>query len=519
MMRSVRVQARVLALALIVIGLASIFHQVHRWQVPLTEDQTTPVWTIDARVSFDARPGRPLKVRMFVPPLDDGFEKVDESFISNNYGATVSTDGGNREVTWSARRGDGQQNLYYRLVIRPDRLRAAAPPAEGPQFRTSPALEGAEAVAVNALLRPIREHSADVETFIGETIKRVNDGRDDDNVRLLLGDDHALENRARIVNLLLAAGHIPTEMIHTLALRDNALVGGQQVEPGLWLRSYNGTQWLYFNLEDGRQELPADHIVWWRGEEPLLTLEGGRHASTSFSTHAHQASTLQLAQALHAKGRRSFIDFSLYEVPIPTQQLFRVILMIPIGVLIVVLVRSMIGIETLGTFTPVLIALAFRETEVVAGIILFTAIAAAGLSVRSYLEFLKLQRMARLAVMLVFVVAMMIGIGLVSHKLGFNTGLSVGLFPMVILTMVIERIAIAWEERGGGESMKLAVATLATAVVCHLVMIWRPLRYLVFTFPGTLLILAALIVLLGHYRGYRLTELLRFRTLAEEERA
>ena len=51
-----------------------------------------------------------------------------------------------------------------------------------------------------------------------------------------------------------------------------------------------------------------------------------------------------------------------------------------------------------------LIALAFRETGLQWGIALFTVITALGLSLRSYLEHLKLQMLPRLSVVLTFVV-------------------------------------------------------------------------------------------------------------------
>ena len=44
----------------------------------------------------------------------------------------------------------------------------------------------------------------------------------------------------------------------------------------------------------------------------------------------------------------------------------------------------------------------------------------------------------------------------------------------------------------------------------------QPLVYFVFTFPGVLLVLAAVMVLMGHYRGYRLAELMRFRAMTDE---
>ncbi|WP_101674801.1 inactive transglutaminase family protein [Alloalcanivorax mobilis] len=509
-MRSVKLHARLLATTLLIVGIGSMAYQVLVQKVPLKESETDPVWVVDAQVSFTARPNQPLKARMFVPPLDSGFTALNESFISNNYGVNVNRENGNRLVTWSARRGAGEETLYYRLMLTPRFAEPAPPPEGGPQFRPSPSLQGAERVAADALLAPIRQHSADIETFISETIKRVNN-LENDNVRLLLGGDLRPENRARVVDLLLAVAHIPAEPVHTLQLADN-----KSQQPELWLRTFNGQDWLYFNPLDGRQGLPEDRLVWWSGEKPLLTLEGGRGSRVSFSVHENEMSALQLAQSLKLQDRNTFIDFTFYELPVPTQQLLKVLIMIPVGVLLVLLIRSLVGMETLGTFTPVLIALAFRETQVIWGVLLFTGITTVGLSVRSYLEHLKLQLLARLSVVLTFVVIMMGVITLLSYKLGLSTGLSVALFPMVILTMVIERVSIVWEERGGPQSLKVAIGTLIAAVLCHFLMVWEQLIYLVFTFPGILLMLAAVMVVMGHYRGYRLMELLRFRAMTEE---
>src|SRR5690606_6924785 len=183
-MGSVKLHARLLAVALLVLGIGSMAYQILIQKVPLTESETDPVWVVDAQVQFQARGNHPVKVRMFVPPLDSGFTTLNESFISNNYGVNVSREGGNRVVTWSSRRVEGQQSLYYRLLITP---RFAEPGGQakepGPQFRPSPTLSGPEKVAADALLAPIRQHSADIETFISETIKRVNSRDDNDNVR------------------------------------------------------------------------------------------------------------------------------------------------------------------------------------------------------------------------------------------------------------------------------------------------------------------------------------------------
>src|SRR5699024_7577803 len=152
------------------------------------------------------------------------------------------------------------------------------------------------------------------------------------------------------------------------------------------------------------------------------------------------------------------------------------------------------------SYTPVHISLAFRETELLSGIVMFTVITAIGLSLRSYLEHLRLQLLSRLSVVLTFVIILMALISVVGYKLGIERGLSIALFPMVILTMVIERLSIVWEERGAGHVMKTAVATLIAATLAHLLMSQPALSYFMFTFPGVLLVMVGVMLLMGHYR-------------------
>lgn len=505
-MRSVQLHATLLALVLFALGAGSVFWQVMVRDIPLTESETDPVWIVDARIEFDARKGFPVKAQMFVPPSAD-FVTLNESFVSNNYGVNVNKIGDNRQVTWSTRRAEGHQVLYYRLVLtrRFSMTEEKAPP--GPQFRKAEKLTGAEGLAAEALLAPIREQSADVETFISETINRVNNSSND-NAQLLLRGDYSVESRARVVDLLLAAAHIPAEPVHTIRL------GLQQAqEPELWLRSYNGKNWLYFNPDDGAEGLPSDRLVWWSGDKPLAKLDGGRRLKVGFSVSKNEMSAIQLAQSVQPLQDRSFWTLSLYDLPLETQQTFRILIMLPFGVLLILFLRNLVGLETLGTFTPVLVALAFRQTDVIWGIVLFTVVTALGLSLRSYLEHLRLQLLPRLSVVLTFVVILITVISVLTHKLGLERGVSVALFPMVILTMVIERLSVVWEERGGAHSIKVALGTLVAATLAHLLMTPPELVYLFFTFPGILLVLVSVMLVLGHYRGYRLTELRRFKAL------
>ncbi|CEL28509.1 MULTISPECIES: inactive transglutaminase family protein [Pseudomonas] len=508
-MRSLTFHLKILITILVLLGVSVTAYQIFVLGIPVTEDATDDLWNIDAKVEFVASTKDPVKIQMFVPPLSRDYVSLNESFISNNYGVSVNRVDGNRKVTWSARRAKGNQTLYYRLVLT-KRYTAEKTKTKGPTFRDSMVIEGPEKIAAESLLAPIRQHSADVETFIGEAIKRVNNVNDD-NVKLLLAGDPSTPHKAKIVELLLSIAHVPVEKVHTIRL-----VADQPQTPELWLRSFNGTDWLYFNPETGEQGLPTDRLLWWTGDENLITVDGGKKANVTFSLNNSEMNAIRLAKLTDENTDANFLEYSLYGLPLQTQQTFMIMVMIPIGVLVILILRNLIGLQTLGTFTPVLIALAFRETQLGFGILLFTVITALGLSLRSYLEHLKLQMLPRLSVVLTFVVVLIAAISLFSHKLGLERGLSVALFPMVILTMTIERLSITWEERGASHAMKVAIGTLFAASLAHLIMTVPELIYFVFTFPAILLILVGFMLAMGRYRGYRLTELVRFKAFLKK---
>ena len=508
-MRSLTLHLKVLIAILVSLGVAITAYQIFVLGIPVTEAETDNVWNIDAKVDFQAVPHVPVKVQMFVPPLGQDFVSLNESFISNNYGVSVNNVDGNRRVTWSARRAKGPQTLYYRMTLT-KRYSKEKAKEQGPIYRESPPISGPEQIAAEALLAPIRQHSADIETFISETIKRVNN-LSDDNVKLLLAGDTSVNNRAKVVSLLLSLSHIPLERVHTLRL-----IADQPQTPELWLRSFNGANWLYFNADSGQQGLPADRLTWWLGDGELAEVEGGKQVQVTFTLSSSELNAIRLAKQSDASANSGFLEYSLYGLPLQTQQTYQVMIMIPIGVLVILILRNLGGLQTLGTFTPVLIALAFRETQLGFGIALFTIITALGLSLRSYLEHLKLQMLPRLSVVLTFVVILIAVISLFSHKLGLERGLSVALFPMVILTMTIERLSITWEERGGGHAFKVAVGTLIAATLAYLLMTIPQLTYFIFTFPAVLLILVGFMLAMGRYRGYRLTELFRFKAFLKD---
>ena len=136
-----------------------------------------------------------------------------------------------------------------------------------------------------------------------------------------------------------------------------------------------------------------------------------------------------------------------------------------------------------------------------------------GLVLRGYLSHLNLLLVPRISAVLVFVIIIYVAISVVSIKLGIEAGLRVTFFPMIIISWTIERMSVLWEEEGPRDVFVKGGGTLLSATLIYLVLKNSYVAHLTFTFPELLLVLLALIIMIGSYTGYRLSELRRFEPL------
>ena len=497
----------IIAAVLAGISLATFFY---KWQVlgfPITGHQQLPVWTIETSIRFDAGPGS-IKANLQIPTLTPGFRTLREFNVSKGYGFSLNYVSGGREAQWAVRRTSGMQTLYYRRVVYED------PDSEQidttPPFPPPPVINEPLRTAVEVIVQDVREHSADTASFTTELLRRVNDPSPGGNIELLLAGANTSAQFVETVTTVLAAARIPARMIRGIMLQDQQ----RRVEPTPWLEVHDGDRWRYFNPGTGVEGLPDRFLIWWRGNQPLVRIEGGGNIDVNFAVQKNFLDSMSIAEQRAQVEGSLLVDFSLFSLPIQTQAVYSVLLMIPIGALIMVVMRNIIGIDAFGTFMPVLIALSFRETRLLWGVLLFTLLVALGLSIRFLLDRLRLLLVPRLAAVLIVVVMLMLVISVVAHKLGFETGLSVALFPMVIIAMTIERMSIVWEERGAGDAIRAGLGSLLVAAIAYLAMGMNWLEHLIFVFPELLLFILALVLLIGRYTGYRLTELRRFRSVA-----
>jgi hypothetical protein len=482
---------------------------------PFFPKEKTEVWTIEAKLSFQAN-GDPVKVKFAVPGEQRQFGVLEESGASSDYGFTPAPSSSAegdvyRTVTWAKDEADGLQELYYRVnVFR----RTVDAPVEGVAsiVELDPAYsEGPVAVAAEEVIRKARKYSADLETFSTQLNELLSDPNNQNVQTLLAGKSSDLAKSRLLLNLMLKAGY-RAHLIRYLELGESA----SRLQLASAVLATNGDDRVFTAFGETEPLSTEQMLAWQRGGPALVELQGGKNAKVEFSIAEQKLPSEFVQQQSAERQGNTLVDFSLLSLSIEQQNAYRLLLMIPFGALVVVIMRNIIGIKTSGTFMPILLAMAFLKTELLTGIVLFVIVVSAGLIVRSYLSKLDLLLVPRISAVVVVVIGIMVSFGIYGSKFEIGLVQSVTLFPTIILAWTVERLSILWEEDGAHEVTTQTCGSLIVAVIAYFVMGNSMLRYQVFIFPEILLVVLAVILALGQYAGYRVSELFRFAPFFEK---
>ena len=198
--------------------------------------------------------------------------------------------------------------------------------------------------------------------------------------------------------------------------------------------------------------------------------------------------------------------------------MFTTILMIPLGTLVLSIARNVIGIPTFGIFTPILLTLFFKETSFGFGFVFFFVVVLVGIGERYILDKFYLLAVPRLSIILTLVIMLMIGYSLFSSDIAMISQNHLAFFPIVIVTTNIERLSIMLTEEGLANTLKTLFGTLVIAILGYLLYSIHALEMFMFTNPELLFTIIGFLILIGKYKGYRLSEFLRFRDLVRQKK-
>ena len=505
---SPRAQVYFLGLFLIALGLGLVAYKSQILSLPIIPGAYKTIWTIEAKIEFDAN-GGPAKASLALPKSQANMEVLDEIFSSSGYGFTTEKKSGHERAVWAKRDTTGKQALYYKLDVHKKETSQQEPQLSLEPHAADPEWAGTRhaslRAAADALIARSWRNSADRTGFVSQLLKSLNDPNNNDT--RLIYNGLSSKNKVQIALDVLAIAEVPAHILRGIYLEeDRSNIGSSSL-----LEIHNGEHWQVFNPFTGKQGLPSNFLIWQRGDKSLIDVEGGTNSRVRFSTLSNDVPTREVALQRMGGEQAALLDYSIYSLPIEQQSVFKFILLIPVGTVLVIFMRVVIGLRTAGTFMPVLLAIAFIQTTLLSGILIFLLILTIGLWVRTYLSRLDLLLVSRIASVVVIVVSLMALISIVSYKLGIEQSLTVTFFPMIVIAWTIEHMSILWEDDGPLEAFIQTVGSLLVAIICYVVMTNHYIKHWMFNFPELLLVLLGLIIILGHYTGYRVSEMLRFR--------
>jgi len=476
---------------------------------PLLPGVSEDVWTIETKISLKPLHEGPVEVVLTLPEPDAGWVSLDDHFASSGFNFTVIEQNGHRQAQWTRETLERTTTLFYKKQVyrmQDEDLTDRVVPTITP-----PNLTTANADVMKKVVEALKKKSSTPMEFSTLLFESVNLQQPDQDMSFLLSSYGGLH--IDVVMDVLAYANIPAQLIKGVFLED----GRRRQRIDSLVEIVAGDRWLIFDPKTGSEGLPANFFIWQHGSESILDVIGGRNSSIEF---ALVKNTLPLKSILFMEGyieEQPLLDFSIYSLPVEQQGIFKGLLLIPVGALVIVLLRILVGLKTSGTFMPILIALAFIQTSLLMGLGIFLTVVGFGLWIRYYLSYLNLLLVARITAVVIVVILLMASLSVISYKLGFHQALTVTFFPTIILAWTIERMSILWEEEGPHEVLVQGGGSLLAAILTYLTMSLSLVEHLTFNFPELMISLLGVVLLLGKYTGYRLFELYRFRAFDRTE--
>lgn len=515
-------RAIITGLVLILLGGGVFLWKTVALGLPMLPSEPEGLWQVQLEISARGS-GRRGSIRAWLPSPERVQRIFGEQFETGDLRFSIREETSGRQAIWSGRLSDVKRVSYtFRVQVFPTKIEI--PPDANKQLppkdllkeytKREPGLPVHDE-AVMALLTHLDLGSSDdlaarartIYSFVVHEVSLSTSSADDALIALAnrRGNRHGKE---RLLCTLLRAAMVPARMVQGLEL-----LSGDAL-PRRWVEIWIGGHWIPASAGDdffGR--MPPDRLLLGRGDAPLVEATGVDAVAHSFRAIPERLTPQELA-ALMVPPNPTLEAVSLYRLSVPMQAAVRVLLLLPLGALITAFLRNIVGLPSYGTFMPLLLALALRGTGLSVGLLLLGSVLMIGIVVRVLLERLRLLLVPRLSLILCVVVLSVTSIGLVGLRLedrNFYAGI---LFPIVILTMLIERFSLTAAETNIGEAVRRSLYSTVIALAIYPVLRSSVAEHLMFGFPELVIVVMGLLVMMGGYTGYRISELYRFRSLA-----
>ncbi|MAS87042.1 MAG: hypothetical protein CMH30_03565 [Micavibrio sp.] len=496
-----------------------IYYKINVLNYPVTPETTVNSWYIELQGTLER--GHKSKdastFRLTLPEENEGYSVVSIQKIANGFGEDKQNKG--RELLLTKRNPDSRESIYARFLIYGlDANQGAAPATDKTDYlktrytvenRISNPSPETQALydTIDFVIDRADSRSSTPLSFLKEVQAILSE---DTQKAAFLMDQMKAKDLAALMVILARVEGYESRAANGILLADE--VRNADILRWVEIRSNDDSDdvWRRFFTDPELQGKSLQIYRWWTGNSPLYEIKNFKEARLNILVKGNQDGAFTRALWQAEEKQPLIYKFTLQTLPLDQQLVLQVLLLFPIGALLVSFLRQVVGVKTIGTFMPVLIAVAFRETGVFYGILFFGSLIAVGMVVRANLDRLRLLMVPRLSAILTVTILFIAAFMVLSKDMHLQLGLSVALFPVVIITMFIERVSTMWDESGGKEAMTASCGSMLIACIIYFILINPFIKHFVFTFPEILFLVFGLSLVLGRYNGYKLSEYKRF---------
>jgi len=469
--------------------------------------------------------GDKVRVRAMLPVKNKRQEIFDEQPEEGNFNFSLKSSNGNRIGLWQKSQITGRQQFGFKFSVKTKEVRFQLPEAlsrHEEKGKWQKYLIATELIQVNA--QSLKDVISDLDLnknsdlmfatariyqYMIRHIKNTDFSGKTDALTTLKLEKASCNGKSRLMVALLRTIDIPARLVGGLILKP-----GRKSVTHQWLEIRLGDNWVPFDpTNEHYAELPENYLIFYYGDEPLFRRTANINFRYQFDIEKELFSRESNFSGLANHPLNIMNAWSLFQRSGLSLDLLRIILMIPVGAVVTIIFRNVIGIRTFGTFLPALIASAFRGSGLFWGVIAFSLIILIGAAIRSLLDKLHITHTPKLTILLVFVVLGLLTISAVGVMYDNFEIARANIFPLALMAITIERFALTAQESGNREAFTIFANTLITVLFCYMVINSFFLQTFVLAFPESLLLVICAGLYFGNWMGLRVTEFFRFKHL------
>ena len=186
----------------------------------------------------------------------------------------------------------------------------------------------------------------------------------------------------------------------------------------------------------------------------------------------------------------------------------------PLVAALVAFSRQVVGVNGFGMIVPALLSIAFVSTGGMVGLVLLSFVMTSAVFGRMAIKKARIPYLPKLAVLIWLISIAVLGLLIMSPMIGLERLMNVGIFPIMIFVLLAETFIETQITRSVSTSLGMTMETIILAFIAYKLMssTWIQNQILLQPEISAILILV-LDLLIGKYKGLRLSEVWRFRKL------